>query len=497
MRTFKIFCFSLASLPLFAQAQNATPALVDEPLQSRPTEFRASFEKTKLPGNESMGLIGVSYLFQISPEIYAGPSFYGAATGKRGGFFTGGGDIAWRKPLSANLHLHSGVYVGGGGGGAAAVGGGLMVRPYVDLSWKFDQVSVGVSASQVRFPNGQIDSKQVGVVLTIDDHFLYGAARRIGESIGTGDRGGMGFDRISVVTGQYRPKSNIINTAGETYAGSIGYAGFRADQEISEHVYWGLESGAAIHGGADGYAEVLGTLGVETSFAAAPNKVGARIALGMGGGGKVPTGGGIIAKAALTLREQLTDTVYVGLEGGLMTAPKGDFKARFITANVGIDLDGNAPSYIYRSMQGAEWGAKFTRYSNAARYNNPDQSFDTLGFSINRSINKNLYFSGQALSAMDGNAGGFSMGLVGLGYNTDHLISKLSLGAEALVGAAGGGGVNTKGGAVAQATAYANLDLNCGARIKLGVGKIHSFKGLFRSPSLDVTVSIPFSVPGF
>jgi hypothetical protein len=96
-----------------------------------------------------------------------------------------------------------------------------------------------------------------------------------------------------------------------------------------------------------------------------------------------------------------------------------------------------------------EWEGKFTRYISAARYSIPEQAFDTVGFAINRRINPSLYTTGQALSAVDGRAGGFSMGLVGLGLNTATSQGGWSTGVEALLGAAGGGGVNTQGGAVA------------------------------------------------
>ena len=51
--------------------------------------------------------------------------------------------------------MQAGYYAGGGGGGAAAQGGGLMLRPHVDLLWRFGRQRAGLSWSQVRFANGQ------------------------------------------------------------------------------------------------------------------------------------------------------------------------------------------------------------------------------------------------------------------------------------------------------------------------------------------------------
>jgi hypothetical protein len=40
-----------------------------------------------------MGMLGGNYLININKNIQFGPAVYGAVTGKRGGFFTGGAGI--------------------------------------------------------------------------------------------------------------------------------------------------------------------------------------------------------------------------------------------------------------------------------------------------------------------------------------------------------------------------------------------------------------------
>jgi hypothetical protein len=497
-------CFFALSYSAVVQAQ--TENSIDEAqLQSRPSVVRFGAETIRLPERESMGLVGGSYLLQVAPNIYVGPSAYGANTGKRGGFFTGGGDLMWRQRVGSKLDLSAGMYVGGGGGGAAAVGGGLMLRPYIDLSWQFERASVGISASRVQFPNGKISSQQLGVVASFNDAFIYAAPEHIGKSIFTRKRGGVGFDRIQIIGGSYQPSASAATVSGERYTQSIGYAGFRAEQMLTSTLFWGIESGAAVHGGADGYAEILGTVGAEFPVTDETFKVGARLATGLGGGGKIATGGGTINKVAVFGRIQISDSAFIGIEAGKASALKGadlgKFNANFVTVQLGIHLDAPTTSNQARVLRGSEWGGKFTRYLNAKRYGGNAQSFDTVGLAINRNIfsAKNegaLYFSGQALSAVDGKAGGFSIGLVGLGINSSKTKQGFSAGFEGLAGAAGGGGVDTQGGAIAQGIVYANLDLNNGARIKLGVGRVHSFKGAFRTPALDLTVSVPFAVAG-
>lgn len=492
----RFIAFAVCLVPPFALADSDGNTPLSDILKSRPTYTRLGFEKLTLPGNESMGMVGGNYLFQVAPEIYAGPAAYGALTGNRGGFFTGGGELVWRKPIFSQFYTETGVYVGGGGGGSAAVGGGLMLRPYVGLSWKANQVGVGISASQVRFPNGHIKSNQFGVTVSLDDKFIYSAPSAIGSLVSTDGRGGVGFDRVAVITGVYRPKSGVTDLTGHAYPGSIGYAGFRMDQHISENLFWGIESGAAIRGGSDGYAEILGTLGLEYPLIKDRVTFGSRLALGMGGGGRVSVGGGALAKAGVYTKVQLSKATYAAIEGGVVSAPNGGFRARYANVQLGMDLDYAPFESSKRRVQGTEWSLSTEHYIAAARNNGARQNLDALGMKIDHAIGDNAYFSAQAHSAYKGNAGGYSVGLVGLGLSTPKTSQGISGAAELLVGAAGGGGVSTQGGAVMQLMSYARLDLNNSMRAKLGLGRIRSRQGELNSTIVDLSLGIPFGVPG-
>src|SRR6185312_9047567 len=149
----------ILAFPLHVAAESgASESASETQIKQRAAELRLGLENWTLPGDETMGTVGVSYLLEVSPGIYMGPSVYGAASGKRGGFFSGGGEAALRVPLFSRLDLEAGLYVGGGGGGTAPVGSGLMLRPHVDLTWNFGAVRAGVSASSVYFPDGDIRS---------------------------------------------------------------------------------------------------------------------------------------------------------------------------------------------------------------------------------------------------------------------------------------------------------------------------------------------------
>lgn len=484
--------FSLAFSHVQAQQSNPSP---DVELFSKAAHLQFGIEKLRLPQNETMGMLGGSYLFKVNETVEVGPAAYGAITGQRGGFFTGGAELAFRRNLFANVYGKAGLYAGGGGGGAAAVGGGLMLRPHIDLTWKSGRTEVGLSLSQVRFPNGHIRSNQAGLVVGFDTDFNYTDSSAAGRSFAGVGRGGMGFDRIQLTGGVYQPRHGITDLAAKPYEGSLGYAGFRSEQFLSKNVLWGIEAGAAVKGGADGYAEILGGLAYEVPVLSDSLRLGSRFSVGMGGGGKVPTGGGLIAKAGLYSRVDITPDVFVALEGGLVDAPDGKFKAKYGTLNLGVVLDDAGFSKTDRSIRGMEWAASIQHYVNASRYTGADQALDTMGLKINRDINRNIFMSAQAHSAFSGNAGGYSVGLAGLGIRSMTSARGLGVSGEILAGAAGGGGVNSQGGAILQGVAYLTYDLSRYTQLKFGLGRVKSIKGQLNSTIVDATISIPFGVP--
>lgn len=487
-----LLCLSCADL---AWAQSTE----SDGLHSMPVSIKLGLETLKLPGDEAMGLFGGSYLLEFAPGWLAGPAVYGGATGHRGGFFVGGAEAAYRLPLGASWRLETGLFVGGGGGGGAPVGGGLMLRPHLDLLWRVagpvsgPGVWAGLSASSVRFPNGDIRSNQAGLVFSVDSDFAYTLPSAAGKSSAAWTRGGVGFDRISLVGTRDAPSDGSAR---------IGLAGFRLDHWLDPDVYWGLEAAGAASGGAGGYAEVLGSLGLAHQIKGTPLAVGARAALGLGGGGAVPTDGGLLAKAGISVSWHLSRDLFVSLEGGAVTAPQGSFRARYAQASIGWDLDhpSQGPAALGRLsprawVDGMEWDLALGHVADAARRQGPPKSFQVVGLEIRRALTELLYLTGQAHSAFNGDAGAYSLGLVGAGLQSPVFGSRWTLGAELLVGAAGGGGVDTQGGAVVQPMLKLNLELGPQSRVHLGLGRIHALKGELDSPVLELAWGMAFGVP--
>jgi hypothetical protein len=468
-------------------------AAPDDGWRSAPAFGRIGYETITLPADEKMGMVGLTYLVQAREGLCLGPAVYGAASGQRGGFFTVGAEAALCTRLLGPLNVVAGLYAGGGGGAAAAVGGGLMLRPHVDLMWDFGPLRAGVSWSKVYFPNGDIDSDQVGLMLDVPMSFGYLPAGQRNAASWGGQRSGMGFDRFLAVVGVYAPRGVALGSSGAPLPSHIGYVGARAEVQLRPALYIGVEANGAASGGVDGYAEILGTLGTDVALGDSGVRLGGRVALGMGGGGDMPTGGGLLGKAALDLSVPLSRDFSLGIEAGWASAPQGDFSAPFGSLALRWALDplpGVAPVPVRQ-----EWSAGVETYFDAARKDGSSRDMQSVSFKYSRFVDEHLYLSGQVQSAYQGGAGAFTVGLFGIGGLWRSGAGWLG-GAELLAGAAGGGGVDTGSGAVLKPMAYVGWELTPATSLRLGAGWIKAPNGELSSPVLDLSVVFAFDVPG-
>ena len=229
-------------------------------------------------GRERLGLVTTSLLFEPAYDWWVGPAVVGAATGQRGGFFVLGGQVARRWRSTDNWVAQLGLLMGGGGGGGAPVGGGLMLMPSASLSYDWGGVQTGLSVSSVNMPSGRISSRQIGLVINWDGRFRYFDAGEVGRKLSTEEHTGLGFDRLMLGSSPLHVKARQ-----SVPASTVRLVGARAERRLGPNVYWGVETAAATHGGADGYMEILGTSGWETSASAiglSDLYLGARVAWG-------------------------------------------------------------------------------------------------------------------------------------------------------------------------------------------------------------------------
>ena len=472
----------------------------DAPADERPAQWRLGAETIHLPGRESVGLLGGTYLIGLgggaAPDQgwFVGPGVYGAATGRRGGLFVIGGEALWRSPGPLGSRVEAGLYLGGGGGAAAPVGGGLMLRPQLAWSWPVGPGWFGLSASRVVFPSGRIRSSQLGLVYGVDDRFRFvRAGERAAPAAG---RSGLGVDRVWLFVGQYRAGAG----------GRYGYGGLRADHWLRPGVYVGIESSGAAQGGADGYAEVLASAGAEWPLLGrgedAALHLGLRGAAGLAGGGAVATGGGALLKLAGTLRWSLPPDWSLGLEAGRAVAPDGQLRASYLHASLGTQLDrpfaARPPAGAAPRSEVHAWSAALSQFPQVRYRDGSEEAVQTVGIRLRRplapGLDDRLQLAGAVHFAAGGKAGAYGAGLIGLAWATPLQQPGWQWGVELLGGAAGGGGVETRGGALLQPMLRGGWAEGA-HRVELGLGRVKALRGGLDSPVLELSYGAAIGLP--
>jgi len=484
---------ALAGAPQ-ARAADAADATSPTGAEARQAHMRLGIERVKFPGDESVGMVGTTYLVDVGKDIgfSLGPAVYGAITGKRGGFFTFGGEAAWRTKLIGPLATEIGLYAGGGGGAAAPQGGGLMLRPHADLLWVNDGYAFGVSVSKVKFPNGQIDSTQIGLVFDAGTDFNFVPARRLGAPVQSGGRTGIGFDRMEIVLGTYRTKSSLLLNDGNPSPRYIRTLGVRAERGWGRNAYWGVEASGAAQSGVAGYAEYLVTAAIEDTLVKGVVDAGARIGFGMSGGGNIPVGGGALAKASLYGLVRASENLAVSLEGGVAgSLGTGKFRAASLGVGVVWAFDAPAGNQVASRAVRNDFSFGIEQF-NAARRDGSTRLLQADVLKIDRFVTPNAYLTGQVHSAVAGGAGGYSAALIGAGW-LQPIVPSLHVGVEGLAGASGGGGVDSHG-FIGQAQGFVGWQATPAIALRVGGGRIKAGRGPLTGNVVNALVTFTYGV---
>ncbi|MFT7721442.1 MAG: hypothetical protein QM788_01175 [Roseateles sp.] len=451
----------------------------------RPAAVEASWTRMKMPDGGRTAFASLSYLMAYGDDWGFGPGFYGTAKGNYGGIFTVGftGQRRWR--LSGNTHLAASLYVGAGGGLSSRemrFGGGLMLRPELSLRTETGGWYTGIGVSQIRFPSGNVKSG-VGLALTLGRtmDFVSFSPDDAGKPARAGRRSGLGFDEIALTGGFDRPRAASRNRSGQPYAGRVGKAGAELRQYVADGSWWGVEASGAAKGGVDGYMEILGQIGQDWPLFGTPRlRIGGQLGAGLGGGGNVDSGNGWLLRGGPTLRWITPWGPSLRLDAGYTHAPSGAYRAPYLRAVLAMPLDrtptliGDDPGGTVRVQQ---LGASVMHLPRMRFKDGRREAVSHLAVGLSREFSPRVYGTAQAGSAAAGSAGAYSFGLFGLGVQSEPLPGGLRVGAELLVGAAGGGGVKVGGGAVTQAEAWAQWAPAERLRLRAGLGWFRTLRG--------------------
>ena len=345
----------------------------------------------------------------------------------------------------------------------------------------------------MQFPGTAIRSQQVGLVAQWQTDFRVQALGRVGERVPAEQRSGLGFDQVALTHTQVRLR-------GAAQAMDFPLVGARAAQRLNDQGYlWGLSAAAAVRQDVAGYMEILGFVARELSLGERL-RLGARASLGLGGGGGVPTGGGLMARLEGTLSATLAPGWQAGASFGRIQGPAPGLRGHVTELWIATDLEPAAlPSTPGRSgtVVRTEWAGSLQQMFDVARRDGSKPSIQTLGLILNRWLTPELYASAQAHSAYGGQAGAYSVGLIGAGWASTSLPAPWQVGAELLVGGAGGAGVQGVSGAIAQGLIWAGLaPVGSAQQWRLGLGRAASLRGGGSSPVASLTWAVAFGQVG-
>lgn len=471
--------------------------------------FRTTFETLSLPADENLGLAGGTFLYEAVDWLSVGPGFYGALTGDRGGFITLGlaGDL--EKEINQWVAVTAGLFVGAGGGhgGYDLSGGGLMLRPHAGITFNLrDLANAGVGISHVEFPDGSISSTQPYVALELPFETLIERGWPKSSRLGTVTSVRIPSSRreISFLYRYYRPSANSRTTSGTDQHRTIGLVGARWKDYVRENIFLSIEAEGAAQGESNGFMQIL--LGGGYRFELTDlTHVMLSAGAGVGGGGGVDTGGGFLLNGDLAVQQYLTDSLYLAVSGGYIDAPDGSFEA--LTAGLQIGYRYGAPALSGETFNSAALSGydrrlfrirtvhqTYLKGGEDWRLHHTDEDVDNLGFQFDYFPARTIYLTGQGIAAYGrGNAGAYMVGLIGAGFHYPLGNTPAFIDLEALVGAAGGGGVAVGGGFVWQTNTGIGIDLTEAFSLTASIGHIDAPGGEFKANVLGVSIGYRFT----
>ncbi len=459
---------------------------------------------------ENMGLYGIGAFEQFNPWLYGGITAYGAATGVRGGFFTGGYTLGIKSQLTDNWILDAGGYVGAGGGGAAPDGGGLHIRPHMGLKYDLDWALLGLNYSYVDFPNGEISSDTIALSLDFPFSSLINNSEEEDDELTEADYFGADWSNLSrhrshlaARVRSYSPVSGSKTISGKSLDNSLGLVGVEYSYFLDENWFATFETAGAASGGVGGYAELLAGLGYRL-----PLTKNDRLALlpvftiGGAGGGDVGTGGGFVARANLGLEYRLFSDLSLIIDGGYLTAQDGNFDTPYVGFNLAYVMGTFAQDQKGSPLEGTDlikttkWRYRPAHqwYFDAQRKGGSSKDMQLLGGKIDWMGGDWWYLTGQGLSAYGGGAGGYSEGHWGVGVVSPSW-KNLQLYGEMLMGAGGGGGVDSGSALLYKPSLGLEYNINKDFSLQTGLGKVISKEGNLDADTFDVSLVWRFGTP--
>ncbi len=464
-------------------------------------KMRISADILHKPDTVLEGNIGKTILYENANGSFFGGTVYSAFLGDAGGLFIGGFEVGQKISVGNNNFIEAAVFFGGGGGAGVVGGDGMLLRPRLMVGQKFGKYELSVGGGYMNVTGSNISSPFIEIAMSQPLNWLLENGH-VSKCTGCKLASGSKFVTIESVGASFKNYIPITKLAPGKRSGRTLKPFYLAGSTINLNMQnmWGegwqsfISASGAMAGDAEGYAEVL--IGGQYGYNVADwARIYADAAVGFAGGGDVDTGGGTIVAANIGARWKIFNTVELETSIGYVAALSGGFYAVVPSVKLNLplgafDKDGQ--------LNATNWSIT-TGYSIIPEHENMRYPHDTdrgfLGltdFKADLYVTDNIYMTGQALSVTQGGAGGFAIGLVGVGA-TMALTEKIDVSAELLLGAAAGGAINVNGGLVGSAQLDVDYKLNDSLSLTSNFGWIKAIKGGMNGPLIGAGVKFNFS----
>ncbi len=472
------------------------------------------YQAIKIKGYQPVDLVGFHLLNRFNDWLYVGVGGHAPLfKGEYGGFMAFDATVHTEQRLFGNWSASAGASLGGGGGGKTDLqaktitGTGGFLKSYVGLGYRFNEVSVGLNYSKIRFTNSVIDGSQFGLYVRTPFSYsvaAYGDAGRIFRTKQESDQGSipthdsndviiLGADNLIQINPQGLNK-RTVNLVDAQY------------NHFLTNNHYLLFGGSVGYHGLAGYNQAYGGVGYKVSYSRRFN-IYSQIALGSGGYApdKIDTGSGLLIYPKLSAEYRLTDSLGLSLSGGYLYAPRGTSRNMTLGAALvyrispkgGTSAQGQGEKDVGFSGHRVH---VFSQTQSGVRVGNRYQSkLKLLTAQVDQTIGDNIYVPIQGSIAYSPYLGypGFGELLAGIGvqnkYSADDTFQVF---AQLLVG------TNIHGIIVKPAVGV-NVGLTDRLAIYGQVGTTRSLDNVglypkdfrYRSTSVGLGVSYRFSLP--
>lgn len=412
-------------------------------------------------------LHSITVLSEAGKNLYFGQSLYSAILGDAGGLFIGGFELSKKTRMKDYLSFEIGMFLGGGGGAAIVPGNGMMEKYFINFNQELSEKYIGsIGFSYLNITGSNISSGTLSFGISKNQNYAL-VLGHVKENINSGRI----LTSVKPLIKQFLPGKSLKRNGRSLKKMSL--MGLEATFTPEPYALFEsfVQTTGAVGGDGEGYADIL--FGLRQHMHGANLKSFVEVSAGFGGGGEVDTGGGLLGSLGLGLSLPIIYGNKLELGVQKITTLDGELNSISPFVRTAIIFNKKKNPYSVKRKWQLSFGITNQLANNGYRKAGITEtaSPSLIENSIDLFLNDNIYLIGNAQTVFSGNAGGYAVGLLGIGYS-QPISDLFSYSVEIQIGAAAGGGINTEGGMVKAAKLEIDYNLKDNLAFSIGVGKL-------------------------